>query len=347
MAQKRHRKLRVLVLVHHDLVPPESIEGMTDAEIHPFKMEFDVIAALRELGHEVRILPLEDELLPIRSTIDEFAPHIAVNLLRHFHGVPGYDANVVSYLELLRIPYTGVNPRGLFLANEKPLAKKVLTYHRVRLPDFMVAHAGRKFRLRRGLEFPLIVKTAGEHASTGIAQASIVHDEEALRERVEFVHRTIGPEVLIEEYIAGRELTIGVIGNDRVTTLPIWEMVFDKLRDGNEPIATHRVKWDLAYQERVGVRTGPAKNLPEALARALPRLARRIHKALQLSGYARIDIRLREDGVPFVLEANPNPDLCYGEDFAESAHAMDLHYPELIQRILNLGLSYEVPWKRY
>jgi D-alanine-D-alanine ligase len=303
---------------------------------------------LRELGHEVFVLPLGEELRPIRDAIDAHRPHVAVNLLRHFHGVPGYDAHVVSYLELLRIPYTGVNPRGLLIASDKPLAKKILTYHRIRVPDFMVARAGRRFRgAKKGLAFPLIVKTAGEHASTGIAQASIVHDDEALRERVEFVHRSIGPEALIEEYIPGRELTIGMVGNDRVTTFPIWEMVFERLRAGNEPIATHRVKWDLAYQEKVGVRTGKAKDLPDGLEESLPRLARRIHRALQLSGYARVDIRLRDDGVPFVLEANPNPDLCYGEDFAEAAFAAGMDYPELVQRILNLGMAYQPPWKQY
>ena len=342
------RALRVVVLVHHDLVPPESVEELSEAEIHPFKMELDVISALRELGHEVHVIPLETELKPIRVACNELKPHVAVNLLRHFHGVPGYDAHVVSYLELLRVPYTGVNPRGLMLASDKPLAKKILTYHRIKVPDFMVAVAGKRFHgLRKGLRYPLIVKSAGEHASTGIAQASIVHDEAGLRERVEFIHRTIGPEALVEEYIEGRELTIGLVGNDRVTTFPVWEMVFDNLPAGSAPIATHRVKWDLRYQERVGVRTGAAENLPESVARKLSRVARRIHKALHLSGYARIDVRLREDGTPYVLEANPNPDLCYGEDFAESAHHAGTDYLTLVQRIVTLGTNYRAPWKLY
>lgn len=340
------RKLRVLALMHQEFVPPDSIEGLSDEEIHPFKMEYDVVQALDALGHEVRVLGVADELAPIRDAIQEFRPHVAFNLLRYFHDIGIYDAHVVSYLELLKTPYTGANPRGLLLANDKALSKKLLHYHRIKVPGFQVYRRGQKIKEPTRAKFPVIVKTVAEHASLGIAQASVVHDFEAMRERIEFVHDRIGNDVIIEEYIGGREVTIGVLGNDRLVTFPVWELYFDKLPSGSYPIATARAKTDWDYQERIGLRTGPAKGLDDRQAAAISRLARRIYKALELSGFARIDLRMDEEERIYVLEANPNPDLCFGEDFAESAEAAGFRYEELIQRIVTLGLGYRPAWKQ-
>jgi D-alanine-D-alanine ligase len=340
------RKLRVLVLMHDELVPPASLDGLSDAEVNKWKMEYDVLSTLEGLGHEVIPLGVQDELLPIRHAITSHRPHIAFNLLLHFHDAGAYDSAVVSWLELMKMPYTGCNPRGLLLAGDKALSKKVLSYHRIRAPRFAVFPRGRAVRaLPARVRFPLFVKSKSEHASTGIAQASIVRDLDALRERVDFVHRNVGTGAIAEEYIEGRELTIGVIGNRRLTAFPVWEMSFDALPAGAPNIATSRVKWDRAYQQKIGLRTGPARDLQEGLAESIARRAKRIYRALDLTGYARIDMRLDADGEVWVLEANPNPDLCFGEDFAESAEAVGLTYPDLIQRLVTLGLAYEPAWK--
>jgi D-alanine-D-alanine ligase len=263
----------------------------------------------------------------------------------HFHGIGLYDAYVVSLLELLRCPYTGCNPRGLMLCNDKVVSKKILGWHRIATPRFAVFPRGREVGRIPPLAFPLFVKSAAEHSSMGIAQASIVHDADDLRERVEFVHRTVGTDVLAEEYIEGRELYIGVIGNRRLQALPIWELTFENLPSGSAPIATERLKWDRAYQDRIGARTGPARELPPELERGIPRLAKRIYRILGLSGFARIDLRLAPDGRLYVLEANPNPDLCHDEDVAESAKAAGIGYTELVQRLLRLGLRWAAPWR--
>ena len=340
------RRLRVLALMHDEFVPPETIDGLTDEEIHPFKMEYDVVHALRALGHEVSVLGVRDELTPIRAAIDEFRPHIAFNLLRYFHDVAIYDAHVVSYLELLKTPYTGANPRGLVLANDKALSKKVLAYHRIRVPGFQVYRRGQPIREPRRAKFPLIVKTVAEHASLGIAQASVVRDFESMVERVRFVHERIEHDAIVEEFVDGRELTVGVLGNQRLTTFPVWELYFDKLPTGSHAIATQRVKTDWKYQEQIGIRTGPAQGLEEAKLQSIQKLAKRIYRALELSGFARIDLRMDDEGRVSVLEANPNPDLCFGEDFAESAERHGLGYEELVQKIVSLGLAYRPAWKR-
>lgn len=339
------KKLRIAVLMHEGLVPPESIEGLSDEEIDHFKMEYDVTTALHNLGHEVIPVAVADELKPIRTAIDEHRPHVAFNLLMHFHDAGIYDSAVVAWLELKKQRYTGCNPRGLLKANDKALAKKILHYHRIRAPRFFVVQRGKvPKRLPKGLRWPLFVKSRSEHSSTGISQASIVHDLDQLKARVAYVHEHVGTAALCEEYIEGRELTIGVLGNKRVEVSPVWEIFMDDLPSGVANITTSRVKWDHAYQKKIGLRTGPAVDLDEASVERIQKTARRIHRALGLSGYVRIDMRMDADGQVWILEANPNPDLCFGEDFAESFEQRGYSYPELLSKILRLGRSYEAPW---
>jgi D-alanine-D-alanine ligase len=338
-------KRRVLVLMHEDLVPPDSVKGLSDEEIANWKTEYDVVTGLGNLGHDVRPLGVSRDLNPIRDAIVEWKPHIAFNLLEEFHGVTLYDQHVASFLELMREPYTGCNPRGLMLAHDKALCKKILSYHRIAVPDFAVFQRKRAVRRPKWLDFPLLVKSATEEASLGIAQASIVHNDEKLADRVAFIHDQLRTDALVEEYIEGRELYVGVLGNRRIETFPIWEMLFSNMPEGVAHIATAKVKWDHKYQAKHGIATAAAKDLPNGLADHLPRLCRRIYRTLQMSGYARMDFRLTPEGKVFVLEANPNPNLAYGEDFAESAERIGLKYEPLLQRILNLGLSYQAEWK--
>jgi D-alanine-D-alanine ligase len=330
------RRLRVLVLMHEELVPPEDTTGHDVATVD-WKTEFDVTTALREVGHEVQPLGVGDELSGIRGAIDGWKPHIVFNLLEDFHGVGVFEQNVVAYLELLRIPYTGCNPRGLLLARDKALSKKVLAYHRIPVPAFSVFHVGRAVRLPKRLTFPLIVKSLTKEASVGISQASVVEDEDRLKERVTFIHETIGTDAIVEHYVAGREFYVGVLGNQRLEVFPIWELFFNNMPEAARRIATDRVKFSSAYQRKHGIVTGEAKDLPNGLAAQLQHLCKRVYRTLGLSGYARMDLRLDTNGRVHVLEANPNPQLAYGEDFAESAERAGVSYEELIQRIINLG----------
>ncbi|HOB75575.1 MAG TPA: ATP-grasp domain-containing protein [Phycisphaerae bacterium] len=333
------KKLRVLALVHEDLVPPDSIEGLSDEQIAPFKTEYDVTATLHNMGHEVKTVGVSSDLRAIRTAVESMQPDIVFNLLEEFDGQAVFDQNVVSYLELLGLPYTGCGPRGLMLARDKALAKQILTYHRIRVPDFIVFPRGAAVRRPRRLTFPLFVKSRNEEASLGIAQASIVEDDDALRERVAFIHERIQTDAIVEQYIDGRELYASVVGNKRLRVFPIWELLFTKAPEDMPRIATARVKWDYKYQQRWGIISQAARDLPEGMAERIATLAKRIYRYLGLTGYARIDMRMTPTGELHVLEANPNPQLAYGEDFAESAHAAGVTYEDLLQRILNLGLS--------
>lgn len=333
------KKLRVLALMDERRIPPDdpSDEELTTAD---WKTEYDVTATLEMLGHEVHMLGVGGDLNVIRRTIEEVRPDIVFNLLEDFHDVPIYDQNVVSYLEILRVPYTGCNPRGLMLARDKALSKALLASHRIPVPDYAVFRIGRRVRRPRRLNFPLIVKSLTKEGSEGIAQVSIVDSDEKLAERVRFVHERLGTHAIAERYIDGRELYVGVLGNERLQVFPVWELMFTRLPEGAPRIATERVKWNPAYQEKVGVRTAAAKNLPDELVTRIQRLAKRIYRTLQLSGYARIDLRLDAEGRVYVLEANPNPQIAYGEDFAESAEYAGIQYGALLQRIINLGLRW-------
>ena len=337
------RSHRILVLVHPDCVPPDSIEGLTNEEMAHFKTEFDVVATLRNMGHGVRVLGVSHDLWTIRDAVEDFKPYIVFNMLEEFAGVGVFDTHVAAYLEALRVPYTGCNPRGLMLAHNKGLAKMVCRYHRIPVPAFHVFPIGqRKVTPPKRLTYPMIVKSLTEEGSVGISQASLVNDEQALAERVRFIHRTTATDAIVEHYIDGRELYIGVLGNQRLQTLPIWEMDFAGLREGAPRIATGKLKWDEDYQKKIKLNTGPAKNLPDGLQSELPRLAKRAYRALQLSGYARMDFRLADDGSVYLLEANPNPQLMYGEDFAESAEAAGISYEQLMTRIISLGRRYRL-----
>lgn len=343
------KRYRILLMTHEQLVPPENIEGLGEKEIEVFRSEYDVLSTLRELGHDLRVLGIQDRLSELRETVSNWKPHIVFNMLQEFSGITAYEQYVVAYLEMMRQRYTGCNPRGLMLSGDKVLTKQILAWHRIATPAFHLFPFGARFREpKKGkLEFPLFVKSATEDASLGISQASIVEDMSSLRERVEFIHEHVQSDALVEEYIDGRELYIGVLGNKRLTTLPVWEIDFGTLAEKRAGIATRKVKWDLDYQARHGIKTGPAEGLSTAEADKLARLAKRIYRALHMCGFARMDLRMREDGKVFLLEANANPDLTRGEDLAESAASTGIGYEKLIGRIVSLGMSYMPEWRLY
>jgi D-alanine-D-alanine ligase len=327
------------VLFNPGQVPKDTLKGYSEQEILDWKTGYDVVTTLRKRGHEVEMLSLQDDLRPIRQSIETFKPHIVFNLLEEFHGEAAYDQNVASYLQLLRIPYTGCNPRGLMLARGKDLSKKLVHYHRIPTPAFAVFPMRRKVKRPTRLQFPLIVKSLTEDASFGIAKASLVSSDEKLQERVAFIHDKVGTDAIAEQYIDGRELYVAVLGNERLRTFPIWELHFGPEAEGSGRIATERLKFDINYQERRGVNQEYAKDIAPDIVARIHDITKRICRTLELDGYSRIDFRLSAEGVPYFLEANPNPDIASHEVFAASALRDGLKFPHMLERILALGMS--------
>ena len=331
------KPLKVLAQMHPQLAPPDSLEGRTQGEVNAWKTEYDVVHCLRTNGHDVRVLGVQYELLPIRDAVEQMQPHVVFNLLEEFHGEVLFDQNVVSLLELLKVPYTGCNPRGMIISRGKALSKKLLAYHRIRVPDFAVFAMGRRPKRLARLKFPLIVKSLIEHSSVGISQASVVDSDEKLSERVRFMHERVGTDAIAEQFIEGREIYVSVLGNERLVAFPAWELVAEKKPENAPLIATAKVKHDIEYQERHGIVIRAAE-LDVDQAAHLVHISKRIYKILELTGYARIDFRLAADGQFYFLEANPNPEIAQLEEFASAALAAGIKYPDLLQRIIRLGL---------
>jgi len=334
-------KLRVLALVHRHLIPPDPLPEGADPVSAPWRTEYDVVSTLRTLGHDVQTLGVHDDLGELRRAATEWKPHVAFNLLEGFDDITIFDQNVVSHLELLKLAYTGCNPRGLLLARDKSLSKKLLSYHRIAVPECEVFRIGRPIRRHKRLLFPLIVKSLTQEASIGISQASVVDSDEKLQERVAFIHESIGTAAIVERYIEGRELYVAILGNQTLQALPVWELFFTNMPADARRIATDRVKWSVKYQKKYGIESGPARELGDADRDRIQHICKRAYRALELSGYARIDLRLDEAGTVWVLEANPNPQIAKGEDFAASADKAGIAYDALLQRIINLGMRWQ------
>ena len=332
-------KLKILTLVHTDCVPPEKAT-IKDADWADWKTEFHVQRTLKKLGHDVKVLGVSHDLSKIQNEVQKFNPDIVFNLLEEFQGEAVFEGHIVSLLELLGVPYTGCNPHGLSLGRDKALTKKVLNYHGILTPGFFVVKEKQRIKIPEGMKFPMIVKSLLEEASLGISQDSIVRTDEKLIERVQFIHESIGTPALVEEYVEGRELYVGVLGNSKVKVFPPWELSFGDLSDGGYPIATRNVKFSKKYCEKHGVKRGLAKGISDASLKKINNLCRGAFSALKLNGYARMDLRLNEEGEVYFLEVNPNAELANGECLANAARHAGMSYDQLIAKILSLGLSW-------
>ncbi len=344
---------KIIVLMHGDLIPP-GMEFNDSGEIiknpepladdkrleTPWTTEYDVLYHLTAMGHRVRPLGIIGELKKIRETIEEYKPHIVFNLLEEFDGESLFDSHVVSYLELLGVPYTGNNPRALMLARDKALTKKILSYHRIKSAKFAVFPKNRKTKVPKNLKYPLIVKCLDEDASLGLSKASIVSNEEKLNERVAFIHKKIGVDAIVEEFISGREFYIGVLGNYRMDVLPVWEVFYEKSEQPEKEFYSRSAKWNEKYRQRKGIDSGKAKLSPE-LEKKIQDISKRTYKVLGLNGYARIDVRMDENENIYIIEANPNPNIAMDDEFAESSYATKTwDYHKILQKVINLGISW-------
>ncbi len=334
------KKLRVMMLTHPEMEPLEHLTDPGDPEYLKRETEIDVKRALIKLGHDVRVVTVHDELRPIRKTINEYKPHIAFNLLEDFAGDGALDYYIVSYLDMAGIPFTGCNPRGMMLARDKALSKKILHFHRIKVPEFRIFPYGKKIKAQKlkKLPYPMIVKSNIEQGSVGISQASFVSNEKELLKRIEQLHDMTQGDAIAEQYIDGRELYVGIIGNERLEVLPIRELSFDDKASLEQRIATYNVKWNDKYRKKIGFEYGFAKGMQNGTKTKIDKLAKRIYRKLLLSGYARLDLRMDKSGDIYVLEANPNAAITHDDELALAAKKAGYKYEQLIERVLKLGL---------
>lgn len=339
MGARIKKGLKVLALF--DLGEPTSLEQDFSQELksEAWLTEANVLKALRAIGCEVDYLAIHDRTELIGQKLEQFPADVIFNLVEAFRNKRSLDQNVASFLELAGIPFTGCGSTGLTLCKNKGISKKILDYHRIRVPQFAILPKGRRTSRPKWLPFPLIIKPLKEEASMGISQASFVESDADFSERVAYVHDKLGMDVIAEEYIAGREIYVGILGNHRLTSFPMRELVFSELPEDEPLIATYKAKWDDAYRKKWGVGTHFAEDTDPALARKIEHTCRRIYRILAMDGYGRIDLRVTPQNEIVFLEANPNPFLAKGEDYALSAEKAGLSYNALIAKIVQLGLS--------
>jgi D-alanine-D-alanine ligase len=331
------KKARVLVLFDTDGDPPASQDYKKQIESTD-EAEFDVARALLSKGHEVRVFGFRDNLNQLIAGLRAEPVDVVFNLAERFRDQSALDYTVAAVLEMLGLPYTGASSEGLMLARDKALTKKVFAYQGIRIPHFMVCRTKMPVQRPSDLRFPLIVKPLDEDASVGIAQASVVRDDDALKERVMFIHERFKTAAIVEEFIAGRELYIGVTGNDPPVALPPIEMVFGSDSTAESRIATFKAKWSVRYREGRGIENEIAKNLSPEVRQRLAEVALRAYEAAGLRDYGRIDVRLAHDDAIYIVEANPNPYLAEGEDLAWAAEEGGYLYPDFIEKIAEMAI---------
>jgi D-alanine-D-alanine ligase len=332
------KKLKVLALF--DAIAPTTLDQDLRKELRTedWSSEADVLKALRTLGHQAEYLALFDDLDLLRQKVRDYKPDIIFNLCDQFRNNRAFDQNIAAYLELCGVPFTGCGATGLTLAKHKDISKQILFYHGLRVPRFVTVPRGDRIKRPRQLDFPLVVKPLNEEASLGISQSSFVETDGQFRNRVKFLRDKYALDVIAEEYIPGREVYVSLLGDSRVRVFPIREILFEEVPEGEPRIASYRAKWDYDYRWKWGIDNQFARLKP-TLKRKIERFGRTVFRLLNLSGYARLDLRITSEEDIVFLEANPNPILARHEDFARAAVKSGLKYHELIQAILQIGLE--------
>jgi D-alanine-D-alanine ligase len=332
------RKLKVLALF--DAISPTTVDQDLSEELKTddWKTEANVLTALKMLGHTTEHLAIFDNFDGLRKKMRTFTPDVIFNLADQFNNNRSFDQHIVSLLAMHGLPFTGCGSTGLTLCKNKAISKKILSYHRIHVPEFVTIARGQRVTRSARLKFPIVVKPLKEEASYGISQASFVENDDQFKERVQFIHEKFDSDVIAEEYIAGRELYVSILGNHRLQVFPIRELVFKEVPPDEPKMATYRAKWDEEYRKRWGLQNQFAQGLEPTLVTLIEQTCRRIYRLLTIDGYARIDLRVTPDNTVYFIEANPNPILAEDEDFAQSAKKANLEYPQLIDRIMRLGL---------
>lgn len=301
------------------------------------EVEEEVAEALGKLGHEATLHVLDGSTKSLHS-LARLDCDLVFNLAESFAGNDTADHCIAAYLELIGKRFTGSGSHGLLYAQDKGVAKKILEFHGIHTPVFARSYRGR-LDFSHDLEFPVIVKPAREDGSIGIEFNAVVSSIRELMERIDWLHANFDSPVLIEEYVEGREMYVGVIGNDLPTALPVVELDLSKLPEGRPRIAGAEVKWGKGTRAYKDTKSVVADGLPEETVALLHQTAVATYQALDLRDYARIDMRLRPDGRVAVIEANPNPWLASKAEFAMAARKAGRTYTQLIEEILDLALA--------
>ncbi|MFH1678911.1 MAG: ATP-grasp domain-containing protein [Candidatus Omnitrophota bacterium] len=333
------KKIKVLLLFDSPYSAPRGYDFVEEFKSVDWDTENDVYSSLNELGYEVSILGLYNDIGILLEEIKESKPDVVFNLADVFNQKAYLDKNVASLLEMLDVFYTGASPASLFTCNNKALSKEILTFHKIKVPRFRTFYRKHRVWFLQHLKLPLIVKPLSEEASRGISQSSIVDNKDAFFERVNFIHQRMSADAIVEEYVDGRELYVSVLGNKRIQVLPFREMQFGQLPEDEPRIATYKAKWDDKYREKWGIKSIFAEKLPNGVDKKIENICKRAYRILNIQCYARFDIRVLADGQVYIIEVNANPCLARCDEVAQSAEKSGISYNQLIDKITKLAFK--------
>jgi D-alanine-D-alanine ligase len=333
------KKLKVLLVFDSPYKTERGYDFAKEFKEPDWDTQLNVYEALRENGHDVSLLGVFDDINGLIEEIKQSKPNVVFNIMEGFRNKTGLERNAAWFLEMLGVPFTGASPAGLLICNDKALSKKILSFHKISVPSFHTFPKNKKLKFVKRPKLPVIVKPLCEEASVGISQASVVDTHEAALERIKFIHEKIGMDAIVEEYIAGREFYVSVIGHKTLEVLPVREMKFGEIADPESKIATYRAKWDNEYRKKWGIQNVFASNMPEGLEKKMAHICKTAYRALNLDSYARFDLRVSADGKIYILEVNANPCLAKDDEIAQSAEKSGLGYVKLIQKIVALALN--------
>ena len=336
-------KLNVVVL-YDRWEEPEDAAATPPADKTPLtrtldkkEVEDEVAETLGKLGHDATLHCLDGSTKSLNA-IARVECDLIFNLAESFAGNDTADYCIAAYLELLDKKFTGCGSRGLLYCQDKGVAKKILEFHGIHTPVFARSYRGR-LDFSHDLEFPVIVKPAREDGSIGIEFSNVVSSIRELMERIDWLHANFDSPVLIEEYVEGREMYVGVLGQENPEALPVIELDLSKLPEGTPKIAGAEVKWGKGTRAYRDTKSAVAEGLAEETTALLQQTAINVYQALELRDYARIDMRLRPDGRVAVIEANPNPWLASKAEFAMAARKSGRNYTQLIEEIVDLATA--------
>jgi D-alanine-D-alanine ligase len=297
----------------------------------------EVAAVLRAGGHQVSRVVVDGTGACLRR-LSRVQCDLVFNLVEGFGDDDTKEPHVAAYYDLLGLRYTGSGPRGLALAMDKAVTKKVLHFHGVLSPMFVTVFRGR-LGWADDLQFPVIVKPSREDGSIGIGFGALAGSIKELMERIDGLHADFNHPVLIEQYIEGREIYVGVIGNTAPEALPPVELDLSHLPKGTPRIAGAEVKWEEGTRAYRGSRARVPTDLPAPVVQAIQAAAVTAFQTLHLRDYARFDFRITDAGAAYLIEANPNPYLHSTAEFIRAARASGRTYPGTIREIVGLALS--------
>ncbi|MFC1514945.1 ATP-grasp domain-containing protein [Candidatus Omnitrophota bacterium] len=333
------KKLKILLLFDSPCARPRGYDFKEEFKGPDWGTEEEIARTLKKSGHEVRMIGLFDDITILLEELKENTPDIVFNLAEVFNQKSYLDKNVASLLEMLAIPYTGATPAELLICNDKGLSKKILSFHRIKVPHFYTFYKNHKIWLPKRLRLPLIVKPLSDEASRGIAQASIVDNEEALIERVKFIHESLKMDAIAEEYIDGREFYVSIMGGKRLRVLPLREMKFGEFPEDEPRIATFKAKWDFDYREKWGIKNVFPGRLANGVDTKIAETCKRAYRAINMQSCSRFDIRVTASHDVYIIEANANPSLFRYDEVAQSAEKAGISYDKLLQKIISAGLE--------